>query len=150
MLTSMTLAVPRRTNIPKSYGEMTKRHPMRTPFILLVGQLFSDGGSTCLWIVLYAYEHMHIILYAHTSFSRTKFTSDSHWYTVIRNMHTYKPIRACPPKKPVIVNLALFSDKYVQNSYHPLGLIDIIIAFGSIRTLSGALYLISNQRFPKI
>ena len=47
----------------------------------------------------------------------------------------------------VIMNLALFSDKYVQNSYHPLGLIDIIIAFGSIRTLSGALYLISNQRF---
>ena len=34
----------------------------------------------------------------------------------------------------VIVDfLALFSDKYVQNSYHPLGLIDIIIAFGRIR-----------------
>ena len=46
MLTAMTLAVPRRTNIPKSYGEMTKRHLMRTPFILLVGQLFPDGGST--------------------------------------------------------------------------------------------------------
>ena len=45
MLTAMTLAVPRRTNIPKSYGEMTKRHLMRTPFILLVGQLFPDGGS---------------------------------------------------------------------------------------------------------
>ena len=47
----------------------------------------------------------------------------------------------------VIVDLALFSDKYVQNSYHPLGLIDILIALGSIRTLSRALYLISNQRF---
>jgi hypothetical protein len=47
----------------------------------------------------------------------------------------------------VIVNLALFSYKYVQNSYHPLGLIDIIIAFGSSRMLSRALYLIFNQTF---
>ena len=46
------------------------------------------------------------------------------------------------------MNLGLFSDTYVQNSYHPLGLIDVlVIAFGSIRMLSRALYLIFNQRF---
>ena len=45
----MLLAWPWRTNIPTPYGEMTKRHPMRTPFILLTGQLFWDGGSTWLY-----------------------------------------------------------------------------------------------------
>ena len=47
----------------------------------------------------------------------------------------------------VIVNLALFSDKCVQNIHHPLGLIDKIIAIGSIKMLSRLLYLIYNQRF---
>ena len=42
----MLLAWPWRTNIPTPYGKMTKRYPMRTPFILLTGHLFWDGGST--------------------------------------------------------------------------------------------------------
>ena len=42
----MTLALPRRTNKPTAYEEMTKRHPMRTPSILLTRQLFWYRGST--------------------------------------------------------------------------------------------------------
>ena len=72
--------------------------------------------------------------------------------TPLHTAHTYACImyQNMPTRgaiSQVIVNLALVSDKYVQNSYHPLGLIDIIILFGSIRMLSRALYLIFNQRF---
>ena len=46
IITAMLLAWPWRTNIPTPYDKMTKRHRMRTPFILIVGQLFPNGGST--------------------------------------------------------------------------------------------------------
>ena len=53
----MLLAWPQRTNIPTLYGKMTKRYPLKTPFILLVGQPFSDGGSTVVGVKWEDWRH---------------------------------------------------------------------------------------------
>ena len=54
-------AVQLRTNIPTVYGEMTKRHQMRTLNAKKISQLIWNGGSTLVCIKSSVYSRTSIL-----------------------------------------------------------------------------------------